>query len=302
MSNVTTGLFRTVIRGVSAFVLNAELSIPAQRKRLDLIGKTMLPPNGTKKEEILLGGRRCLKITGKWNQHNEQAGPVILYFHGGAFIIGSPESHYGLTAHMAKAAGGMAYSLDYRLAPEHPAPAATEDALAAYEALLKQGIPAERIIIAGDSAGGGLTLTGTLAIKAAGLPMPAGMMMIAPFVDGTLSGESMNIDDPVLTEAWMICGIQHYAAELPRNDPRISPLYADLAGLPPAYIQVGGQERLLEDARRIRKALEAAGVACQYLEVEDLWHVWQLFVSAGFSRAKSAVNEIGDWCQKQVSA
>lgn len=297
MTSMTTPLYRLLIRALAAVTLNADLPLTTQRRRMDGLGKLTLPPRGMQKQESELGGVRAVRVSGRWTQAE---GPVLLYIHGGAFIIGSPESHLNMVGYIARAAVGEAWLIDYRLAPEHPAPAAIEDGVAAYQALLDQGVPSSRIIIAGDSAGGCLTLSVTQACRDRGLPMPAGMAMLSPIVDAQLTSPTMTVDDPVLAEPWMVCGMQHYAGDLPRTDPRISPIFAEMQGLPPALIHVGTQEKLLDDSRRLRQVLEQAGIACEYREEKGLWHVWHFLAGGGFSRARAAVKSLGLWCQNRI--
>ena len=192
-----------------------------------------------------------------------EAGRVVLYLHGGGYVIGSPRSHRHLAAAIAGAAGASALSLDYRLAPENPFPAAVDDAVACYRWLLEQGASPEHIVIAGDSAGGGLTVATLVALRDARVRLPAGGVCISPWVDLTFSGGSYQTKaaaDPIVARP----GIDEMArAYLGATDPRTplaSPVFADLRGLPPLLIHVGGDEVLLDDAVQLAERAKAAGV------------------------------------------
>src|SRR5436309_7522900 len=170
---------------------------------------------------------------------------VVLYLHGGGYVIGSPRSHRHLAAAIARSAGTRALLLDYRLAPEHPFPAALEDSVAAYQWLLGQGIAPERVVVAGDSAGGGLTVATLLALRDRGLPRPAGGVCISPWVDLTNSAASYvtrAVADPIVTRDAIEGLTQAYIGAGDRKAPLVSPLYADLRHLPPLLVQVGGAE------------------------------------------------------------
>src|SRR5712691_3956124 len=180
-----------------------------------------------------------------------EAGRVVLYLHGGGYVIGSPRSHRHLAAASAGAAGASALSLDYRRAPEDPFPAAVDDAVACYRWLLEQGIAPGRIVIAGDSAGGGLTVATLLALRDARVPLPAGGVCISPWVDLTCSGESYRTKadvDPIVRQAGVAEMATAYLGSASPRTPLASPLFADLRGLPPLLIQVCSDEVLLDHA------------------------------------------------------
>jgi epsilon-lactone hydrolase len=232
-----------------------------------------------------------------------EAGRVVLYLHGGGYVIGSPRSHRHLAAAIAGAAGASALSLDYRRAPEDPFPAAVDDAVACYRWLLEQGIAPGRIVIAGDSAGGGLTVATLVALRDARVPLPAGGVCISPWVDLTLSGASYETKaaaDPIVRRP----GIEEMArAYLGKTDPRTplaSPLFADLRGLPPLLIHVGSDEVLLDDAVQLALRAKAAGVSAT-LEVWDrMIHVWHWFLPM-LEEADSAIQGIGRFCRARTS-
>jgi acetyl esterase/lipase len=228
---------------------------------------------------------------------------VILYVHGGGYVIGSLNTHRLLVAEIARSAGARALSLDYRLAPEHPFPAAVDDAVAGYRWLLANGVQSEKIVIAADSAGGGLTLATLLALRDAGEPLPAAAVCISPWVDLEGIGESMtskaDVDPMVQKEP-----LQQMAAwYLNGADPRsalAAPLYADLRGLPPLLIQVGTSETLLDDSIRITERAREAGVDVMLEPWEEMIHVWQIFFPA-VPEARSAVERIGEYIRQHTA-
>jgi len=232
-----------------------------------------------------------------------ELGRVVLYLHGGGYVIGSPRSHRHLAAAIAGAAGASALLLDYRLAPEHPFPAAVEDATAAYRWLLDQAIAPERIVIAGDSAGGGLTVATLLALREARVPLPAGGVCISPWVDLTCSGASyrtMAEADPIVRRAGVEeMALAYLGATSPRT-PLASPLFADLRGLPPLLIHVGRDEVLLDDAVQLAERAKAVGVDATLDIYERMIHVWHWFLPM-LDEAQTAVEAIGRFVRARAA-
>lgn len=207
---------------------------------------------------------------------------TVLYFHGGAYALGSAALSAGLASELARRSGARAVSVDFALAPERPHPAALEDALAAYRALLDEGVPAGDIVLAGESSGGGLAVATTLAIIAAGLPRPAAVYVASPWVDLTTSGASMTTKaaaDPSVTPEGLRRRARDYAAGHDLADGRLSPIFADLTGLPPLLIQVGGNEVLLDDATRLATRAAADGVPVTLEVTPDVPHVFVGFAA-----------------------
>ena len=220
---------------------------------------------------------------------------VVLYLHGGGYVIGSPRSHRHLAAAIARAARARALVLDYRLAPEHPFPAALEDAVAAYRWLLAQGIAPARLVVAGDSAGGGLTVATLVALRERGLPLPAAGVSISPWVDLTCSARSYATNagvDPIVRPAMVAEMACAYLGGADPRTPLASPLFADLSGLPPLLIHVGRDEVLLDDATGLAERAKAAGVAARLEIVPRMVHVWHWFLPM-LDEAQTAVDEIG---------
>ena len=205
---------------------------------------------------------------------------ALLYLHGGGYVIGSLDSHRHLAAEAGRAAGVAALALDYRLAPEHPFPAAVDDAVAGYRFLLGRDIKPERIAIAGDSAGGGLVVAAMLAIRDSGLPQPGCGWCISPWVDMEAIGETMSSRaaiDPTVQKAGLLDMARMYLNGADPRSPLAAPLYADLSGLAPLLIQVGAAETLLDDALRLAKAAGAADVRVDLQIWPEMIHVWHLF-------------------------
>ena len=205
---------------------------------------------------------------------------VVLYLHGGAYVIGSPATHRAVTCSLAKLGKLAVCAIDYRLAPEHRFPAPVEDAVAAYQALLAMGYQGKDIVIGGDSAGGNLALVTALRVRELGLPTPRALVCFSPVTD--LSRSQLHTPpagDPLLNPAWIEQAMGLYCpAGMDRQDPRLSPLFADLAGLPPLLIQVGEDELLLNDSLRFAEKAKAAGVSVQLEVYPGLWHVFQTHV------------------------
>lgn len=208
--------------------------------------------------------------------------PVMLYFHGGGYCIGSAETHRDLVSRMCRAANARALSVDYRLAPENAHPAAVEDGVASYRWLRKQGIPARSIVVAGDSAGGGLTLATLLALRDAGDELPAAGICMSPVTDLAKEGESMRtkVDlDPMVNPTSSTRYAQMYIASGDTKTPLASPLYASLKGLPPLLILVGTSEVLLDDSTRFAKKAKEAGLSCELEVWEEMVHIWPFFAA-----------------------
>lgn len=228
---------------------------------------------------------------------------VVLYLHGGGYVSGSPATHLAVTARMAQEAGARLFALDYRLAPEHPFPAALEDAWAAYWWLLtEQHVAPAQIVVAGDSAGGGLTLALLLALRDAGMPLPAGAVGLSPWLDLTLSGATLiaNAGADYLNRDILRASAQMYSQGHALDDPLLSPLFADLRGLPPLLIQAGGAEMLLDDSRRFAARAQAAGVEVELTIFPHMVHVWH-FTWRLEAQARRALGQIGEFVRTQVA-
>ncbi|MDD0843924.1 alpha/beta hydrolase [Pseudomonas sp. Gutcm_11s] len=265
-----TAMLRASTRLVFRTGMHPWLPPSVQRRVLRLATLSAPRARGVSIETGQLGGVPC-----EWLCSSRDNGWVLLYLHGGAFMVGSPQTHRAITTCLAAHSGARICALDYRLAPEHPWPAAADDALAAYRALLEQGQPAERIVIAGDSAGGQLTLSTALRLRDAGLPLPAALVCFSPVTD--LSGATWHeppAGDPLLSGAWLEQGVAAYCPSgVDRGAPLLSPLNTDLSGLPPLLVQVGEDEHLLSQSLRLR---DSAGLDLRLEVYPGQWHVFQI--------------------------
>jgi monoterpene epsilon-lactone hydrolase len=229
---------------------------------------------------------------------------TILYFHGGVYVIGSAAQSVPLVSDLARRAQAKAVTVDYRLAPEHPYPAAVDDARAAYEGLLAQGVDAGQIALAGESAGGGLAVATLLALRDAGTPLPSSAFLMSPYADLTLSGETLlenQAIDPILTPEALRLRVPDYVGSADASDPQISPVFGDLSGLPPLLIQVGSHEILLSDALRLagRAAIDEVPVT---LEVTPgVPHVFQGF-AAVLDEGDAALDRASTFLKTQFAA
>lgn len=228
---------------------------------------------------------------------------VVLYVHGGGYVMGSAGSHRDVTGRLSKAAGARVLSLNYRLAPEHPFPAPVDDAVAAYRWLLAQGISPGNIAVAGDSAGGGLAIATLLALRDAGEPLPAAGIGISPWVDMEGTGESMTTRaavDPVVQKEGLLGMAKLYLGDADPKNPLAAPLHADLAGLPPLLLQVGDAETLLDDSTRLAEKARAAGVDVTLKVWDEMPHVWHLFAPI-LPEGRQAIDEIGSFFQARTA-
>ena len=242
-------------------------------------------------------------VTAEWvTAEGASDSRVVLYFHGGGYIIGSPRTHRAMMAHLSRESGARVLALDYRLAPEHPFPAPVEDAVSSYKWLLSEGFDPSRIALGGDSAGGGLTVAALVQIRYIGLPIPAAGVCVSPWVDMEGLGESMEtragVDPMVGKESLMVSAKTYLGGADPRA-PLAAPLYADLRGLPPILIQVGDAEVLLDDSTRLAGVAREAGVEVQMDVWDDMIHVWHVFAPI-LPEARQAIAQAGEFIKKHT--
>jgi epsilon-lactone hydrolase len=227
--------------------------------------------------------------------------PVILNIHGGGWVLGLYNNHRWKAAYLGKAAGCRVLAVDYRLAPEHPFPAALEDCVTAYRWLLNSGVSPGQIVIAGDSAGGNLTLSTALTLRDAGDPLPAALVCISPMTDLACTGETYwKNKDPMLAPRLALDLAQHYAGNTPLDTALLSPHYANLRGLPPLLIHAGEDEILLSDANRMAANARAAGVDTRLEVWPGMWHVWHIFTPF-LPEAREAVEDIGNFIREHLA-
>jgi len=228
---------------------------------------------------------------------------VVLYLHGGGYVIGSVNTHRDMIARLSKAANARVLALNYRLAPENPFPAAVEDATAAYRWLLSQNIKPNRVVVAGDSAGGGLTVATLLSIRDAKLPLPAAGVCLSPWVDMEGIGASMTTKaqiDPMVQKEGLLGMAKLYLNGKDPRSPLAAPLYADLKGLPPLLIHVGEAETLLDDSTRLAERAKAAGVKVSMEVWPEMVHVWHLFASV-LPEGQQAIEGIGKFVREYTA-
>jgi monoterpene epsilon-lactone hydrolase len=270
-----------------------------RRKDIDARGLAYGPAGDVAVEPVTAGGVRA-----EWTSTpNADRDAALLYLHGGGYVIGSLDSHRHLAAEAGRAAASWALSLDYRLAPEHPFPAAVEDAVAGYRFLLGRGFKPGRITIGGDSAGGGLVVAAMVAIRDAGLAQPACGWCISPWVDMEASGETMTSKaaaDPTVQKAGILDMARLYLDGADPRAPLASPIHADLHGLAPLLIQVGAAETLLDDAVQLARLAGAADVRADLQVWPEMIHVWHLF-HPELAAGRRAITEGGAWVRGMMA-
>ncbi|MEJ7927430.1 alpha/beta hydrolase [Sphingobium sp. AN641] len=244
-------------------------------------------------------------VPGEWvNLPGTIPSRVLLYLHGGGYFFGSAKDYRGMVSRLCRAADMRGLSLDYRLAPENKFPAALDDALAGYQWLLSQGVPSNQIVIAGDSAGGGLTLAVLVALRDQGAPLPAAAVCISPFTDQAKEGSSILSKaalDPIISSDLLDVVTDHYIGR--EGDPRsplASPLYAELAGLPPVLILVGSFEVLLDDSTRFAARAKSAGVELEIDVWEGMTHIWPFF-AAIIPEGRQAIEQMGAYIADKLA-
>ena len=271
------GFFRLVLLLLFKPLVRPPFPLAWQRWIVRLLSSITLSESGLdvgKMSDVPCGGEVIRSPLG-------EVDGAVLYLHGGAFCMGSPLSHRSITTYLASRSRSEVWVPDYRLAPEHPAPAALEDAVSCYRRMLMAGYSADQIVIAGDSAGAGLALSTVLKLRELDLPLPGGIVLFSPFVDLALSGLSSFTHqriDPMLSRAWLRQGALLYAGHRMRQNPLCSPLYGEFGGLPPMLIQVGSDELLLDDAQRLAQRAAVHGARVRLTMFSGMWHVFQLLV------------------------
>lgn len=276
-----------------------DISIPEQRARMDALELVFALPDGTEVEPATIGG-----VPGEWVRARRARGDAaLLYLHGGGYVIGSPRSHRHLAAALSEATGLPLFVAGYRLAPEHPFPAAVEDAVAAYKGLLDSGIASSKLAISGDSAGGGLTIATLVSLRDRNLPLPACGVGISAWTDLSQGGESyrtrLKRDPMIRKEALDGMALAYLAGQDPKS-PLASPVFADLAGLPPLLLQVGTEEALHDDTIALAARADAAGVEVNVESWGGMMHVWHFFHPM-LSEGRDAIARIGSFVKSHIA-
>jgi len=251
-------------------------------------------------EAISLGGVPGFRFTSP----QAAADKILLYLHGGAYVVGSATGYRSLAAELGRATGATSYAIDYRLAPEHPYPAAVDDAVTAYRALLAQGVPAHQIVIAGDSAGGGLTLAMLIRLRDAGDALPAAALLISPWADLGCTAASLTskaAQDPSLTPEGLRATAALYLNGADARTPAASPIFGDLSGLPPLLVQVGTAEILLDDAIAVARVAGQHDVAVDLAIWPHMVHVWHAFAFM-LPEGQAAITQAGTFLAQHLRA
>jgi epsilon-lactone hydrolase len=280
--------------------LDLQADVPTLRASFNELMARIPAPDDVRQSPTTLGGVSAIEVTAP----GADADAVILYFHGGVYVIGSAATSVPLVAELARRTGARVITLDYRLAPEHPYPAAVEDAQDAYQGLLAQGVDPGQIALAGESAGGGLAVATLLGLRDAGTPLPSCAFLMSPYADLTLSGDSIadrEAVDRTLTPEGLRLRIPDYVAGADASDPLISPVFADLTGLPPLLIQVGSNEILLSDALRLAERAAMADVTVTLDVTDSVPHVFQAF-AAMLDEADAALDRASTFLRTNLAA
>ena len=289
---------KMVVDMLRAMYAPADTSVANMRAGLEALASGFTPPADVGYETVNAGGVPAEWVVAPAALRER----VILYLHGGAYVVGSINTHRDLASRLSRAAAARVLTIDYRLAPEHPHPAAVEDATAAYRWLLDEGTQPSRLVISGDSAGGGLTVATLVALREARLPLPAAGVCLSPWVDLEGIGESMTTKagvDPMVQREHLRNMAALYLGNLDPRTPLAAPLYADLSGLPPLLIHVGTAETLLDDSTRLAERARKAGVAVQIEQWEDMIHVWHAF-AAILPEGQEAIERVGAFIRQRT--
>jgi acetyl esterase/lipase len=289
---------QTLIEMLRSRPAPAELSIEEQRANFDQMASLFPVAADVVSEPVDAGG-----VPAEWiatpGASKERA---ILYFHGGGYMVGSIDTHREMISRLSRAARARALAIDYRLAPEHPYPAAVEDATAAYRWLLSTGVDSARVVIGGESAGGGLTVATLVALRDAAEPLPAAGVCLSPWVDLECLGESMTAKaevDPVAQREVILEMAKAYLGDANPRTPLAAPLYADLTGLPPLLIQVGTSEILLDDSTRLAERAKSAGVDVTLELWDEMIHMWHWF-AAMLPEGQQGIDRIGEFIREHT--
>jgi monoterpene epsilon-lactone hydrolase len=277
--------------------INWDMPVEKLRAMQNWSDRMVRPPRGT---EIVPASNA--PVAAEWIIPGVLRQPgMILYVHGGGWVLGLHNHERRMLARICQAATVSALAVDYRLAPEHPFPAALEDCLAAYRWLSHRGTSPRNMVIVGTSAGGNLILALLMSLRDAGDPLPAAAVCVSPMIDLTGTGESFSVDkDPAQSARFALAMARHYAGTQDPLLPLLSPLHGELRGLPPLLIHVGGEEILLNDATRLRDRARRAGVEARLVVWQGMWHGWHLF-GPWLPESGEAVNHLGAFVREHLN-
>ena len=300
MASLKSKLYYHLLKRRLAQFRALNLPLPEARARRDAESdqRFKLPPG------ISAEAARIANRPGEWLRPEGSPGTgLLLYLHGGAYVQGSVRTHRALAARLALASGAATFIFDYRLAPEHPFPAALDDAFAVYQSL-RASHPGERIAVAGDSAGGGLALALALRVNAEAAVMPAALALLSPWTDltfGNASHQTLAGVDPYFPDSTPLrMAAAAYCAGRSARDPLVSPQFADLSGMPPTLIHVGALEALLDDSRLLAQRMRAQGCEARLEVYPRMWHVWQIF-GGQLREADQSIDELSRFIQGALS-
>ena len=280
-------------RTAASSIVLAHLPVETRRAQFEAQRALIPLPADVQVEAITAGS-----VAAEWVSTSESdEHQVVLYIHGGGFVWGSCASCRVVAATFSRVAQARVLVLDYRLAPEHPFPAAPQDCLAAYQWLLDSGVSPEHLMVVGDSAGGGLVLALLVQLAQAALPQPAGAVLISPWLDLTLSGDSYTRNaqaDFMESRDLLLEMLQHYLGAYDPRSPLVSPLFADVSGLPPLLVYAGSDELLVDDAIRLAERLRQVGGSIEFQIAEGFWHTWPITAAMRpFPEGTQALEHIG---------
>jgi len=301
LQRLLKAITRVFLRAFFKPFLGPPFPLGFQRRWSGLMARAGAGPKGVHREELWSGELRILRFRATADPAPAAARDAILFAHGGGFVVGSAASYANFAGWIATTTGADVYVPDYRLAPEHPSPAPTDDLFAAYRTVLGFGHASERTAIIGDSAGGALAVSTALALREMDVPAPAALVLLSPWLDLSLSAPSIAANarrDPMLRRTWLEQSGGAHAGALRRADPRVSPLFAELRSLPPTLIQVGSDEILLDDSLRFADRAWAAGVEVELQRFEGWWHDFQS-TAATLHGAREALDDIAAFLDRR---
>ena len=286
--------------GISPDASIDDIDVQRIRRELDALAARGRTPADTTVTSVDIRGVRSDWVSNR----TADADRAVLWLHGGAHCLCSPRTHRRLAADVSRASGARVLLPDYRLAPEDPYPAGLDDVAEVWRGMLDEhGLDPSRIVLGGDSSGGGLALSLLVRLRDADEPLPAATVLLSPWVDLTATADSWQpgaVDDPMLPVELAHLPAKAYAGELPLDDPRVSPLYADLQGLPPMLVHAGTHEALIDDCHELVRRAREAGVTADLGEWDGLWHVFHAF--PGFPESKRALQEVGGFIKRHTGA
>jgi monoterpene epsilon-lactone hydrolase len=289
-----TTLMRTLVRSAVRPFFSPMVPVSVKRRGLWLATRSARPARGARHDRQSFDG-----VDVEVMACSDSPDISVVYLHGGAYTVGSPATHRSITSRIARNANARVYAVDYRLAPEHPFPAALDDTLAVYQSLLDQGVSPQRIILAGDSAGGGLALATALAARQDALPLPSALVLFSPWVDLTLANAARPAPPEVMLSWAGLDKAARLYAPGGREQPLVSPLAAPLHGLPPMLIQTGSEEILLAESQQLSAAVRAAGGEVKLNVFDGMWHVFQAHAGI-LATADRALEEVADYIRRHA--